>query len=213
MTKQNFCDTLIEEFDRGLRTLTKPSRNTPRENPANNTHQESELSEKDAQLSGRLMRVNHAGEIAAQGLYHGQALTAHNNATLEQMRISAKEEEDHLAWCEQRLNELNTPRSMITPFWYIGSYAIGATAGLFGDKWSLGFVAETENQVEKHLQNHLEKLPTQDAKSKSIIELMKQDERRHGDAARNLGGVDLPKPLQKAMQAVSKIMTTGAYWV
>ena len=212
MNKQNFCDTLIEEFDRGLRTLTKTSRNTPRENPANNIP-EADLSEKDMQLSGRLMRVNHAGEIAAQGLYHGQALTARDDATLEQMRVSAKEEEDHLAWCEQRLNDLHTPRSMITPFWYVGSYAIGATAGLFGDKWSLGFVAETENQVEKHLQSHLEKLPTQDTKSKSIIELMKEDERKHGDAARNLGGVDLPKPIQKTMQAVSKIMTTGAYWV
>lgn len=212
MHKQSFCDTLIIEFDRGLRTLTKSSRHTPRDNPAN-TIQEGELTDKDAQLSGKLMRVNHAGEIAAQGLYHGQALTARNAATLEQMRISAKEEEDHLAWCEQRLSELNTPRSLITPFWYVGSYAIGATAGLFGDKWSLGFVAETENQVEQHLQSHLEQLPSDDNKSRSIIELMKDDERKHGDAARNLGGVDLPQPVQKAMQAISKIMTTGAYWI
>lgn len=212
MTRQNFCDKLIEEFDRGLRTLTKSSRITPRENPAKDIH-ESGLSEQDMQLSGRLMRVNHAGEIAAQGLYHGQALTARDETTLEQMRVSAKEEEDHLAWCEERLNELQTPRSMITPFWYIGSYAIGATAGLFGDKWSLGFVAETENQVETHLQSHLDKLPAHDDKSRAIIEMMKEDERRHGDAARNLGGVDLPKPVQKGMQAVSKIMTTGAYWV
>jgi len=212
MNRQNFCDKLIEEFDRGLRTLTKSSRITPRENPAKDIH-EAELSAQDIQLSGRLMRVNHAGEIAAQGLYHGQALTARDETTLQQMRVSAKEEEDHLAWCEQRLNELQAPRSMITPFWYIGSYAIGATAGLFGDKWSLGFVAETENQVETHLQSHLDKLPTQDDKSRAIIEMMKEDERRHGDAARNLGGVDLPKPVQKGMQAVSKIMTTGAYWV
>jgi len=212
MNRQNFCDKLIEEFDRGLRTLTKSSRITPRENPAKDIH-ETELSAQDMQLSGRLMRVNHAGEIAAQGLYHGQALTARDETTLQQMRVSAKEEEDHLAWCEQRLNELQTPRSMITPFWYIGSYAIGATAGLFGDKWSLGFVAETENQVETHLESHLDKLPTHDDKSRAIIEMMKEDERRHGDAARNLGGVDLPKPVQKSMQAVSKIMTTGAYWV
>lgn len=212
MNKQNFCDKLIEEFDRGLRTLTKSSRITPRENPAKDIN-ETELSAQEMQLSGRLMRVNHAGEIAAQGLYHGQALTARDETTLQQMRVSAKEEEDHLAWCEQRLNELQTPRSMITPFWYIGSYAIGATAGLFGDKWSLGFVAETENQVETHLQSHLDKLPTHDDKSRTIIEMMKEDERRHGDAARNLGGVDLPKPVQKSMQAVSKIMTTGAYWV
>ena len=212
MNKQSICDTLIEEFDRGLRTLSQSSRNTPRENPANNI-EDGELSEQDAQLSGRLMRVNHAGEIAAQGLYHGQALTARDEATLKQMQVSAKEEEDHLAWCEQRLNELNTPRSMITPLWYIGSYAIGATAGLFGDKWSLGFVAETEKQVEKHLENHLEKLPAQDAKSQSILKLMKEDEHQHGEAAKNLGGVDLPKPVQKGMQAISKIMTTGAYWI
>ena len=212
MSKQSFCDALIEVFDRGLRTLTKSSRTTPRDNPANDVN-EGDLSEQDAQLSGRLMRVNHAGEIAAQGLYHGQALTARDDSTLQQMRISAKEEEDHLAWCEQRLTELQTPRSMITPFWYIGSYAIGATAGLFGDKWSLGFVAETEDQVEAHLQRHLDKLPTQDDKSRAIIEQMKQDERQHGDAARNLGGVNLPKPVQKTMQAVSKVMTTGAYWV
>ena len=212
MSKQSFCDAFIEEFDRGLRTLTKSSRTTPRDNPANAVN-EGELSEQDAQLSGRLMRVNHAGEIAAQGLYHGQALTARDDSTLQQMRISAKEEEDHLAWCEQRLTELQTPRSMITPFWYVGSYAIGATAGLFGDKWSLGFVAETENQVEAHLQRHLDKLPAQDEKSRAIIEVMKQDERQHGDAARNLGGVNLPKPVQKTMQAVSKVMTTGAYWV
>jgi len=212
MNKKNLTDILIEEFDRGLRTLTKPSRSTPRENPANNI-QEAELSEQEVQLSGRLMRVNHAGEIAAQGLYHGQALTARDDSTLEQMRVSAKEEEDHLAWCEQRLHELQTPRSLISPFWYVGSYAIGATAGLFGDKWSLGFVSETENQVEQHLQSHLEKLPAQDEKSKAIIELMKEDEHRHGDAARQLGGVELPTPIQKGMQAVSKIMTTGAYWV
>ncbi len=212
MNKRNFCDTLIEEFDRGLRTLTKASRSASRDNPADDIP-EADLNDQEATLSGRLMRVNHAGEIAAQGLYHGQALTARNQATLEQMRVSAKEEEDHLAWCEQRLNELQTPTSMITPLWYAGSYAIGATAGLFGDKWSLGFVAETENQVEQHLQSHLEKLPAQDEKSKSIIDLMQQDERRHGDAARNLGGVDLPKPVQKAMQAVSKVMTTGAFWI
>ena len=212
MNKQNLCDTLIEEFDRGLRTLTKASRTAGRDNPADTIH-EAELSDKEMQLSGRLMRVNHAGEIAAQGLYHGQALTAHDDATLKQMRISAKEEEDHLAWCEQRLNELQTPRSMITPMWYIGSYAIGATAGLFGDKWSLGFVAETEDQVEKHLQRHLEKLPAQDEKSRSIVKLMKEDEHRHGAAARNLGGAELPPPVQKAMQMVSKIMTKGAYWI
>lgn len=212
MTRQSFCNSIIEEFDRGLRTLCKSSRNSARDNPANNVA-ETELTEKEMQLSGRLMRVNHAGEIAAQGLYHGQAFTARAEATLEQMRISAKEEEDHLAWCEQRLNELHASKSLISPFWYAGSYAIGATAGLFGDKWSLGFVAETENQVEQHLQNHLMRVPAHDEKSKSIIKAMQQDERRHGDAAKNLGGAELPKPVQTTMQAISKIMTSAAYWI
>jgi ubiquinone biosynthesis monooxygenase Coq7 len=212
MSKRYFSDRLIEEFDRGLRTLTKSSRHAQRRNPAE-TLEESELSEKETLLSGRLMRVNHAGEIAAQGLYHGQALTAKNDATLNQMHISAKEEEDHLAWCEQRLNELQTPRSLIGPVWYLGSYAIGATAGLFGDRWSLGFVAETEDQVEKHLENHLKKLPSHDQKSRAIIEKMKQDEHQHGQAARDLGGKQLPIPAQKTMRLVSKVMTTGAYWV
>ncbi len=208
----SFSDQMIEQFDRGLRTLTKQSRHAQRENPANQYGEES-LSEQDRLAAGRLMRVNHAGEIAAQGLYHGQSLTARNKETLEQMQQSAKEEEDHLAWCEQRLNELQTPRSLIGPVWYFGSYAIGATAGLFGDKWSLGFVAETEDQVEKHLQNHLNKLPSNDSKSRAIIEKMKLDEHQHGESARNLGGVSLPTPIKKTMQFVSKVMTTGAYWV
>lgn len=209
---RTFSDRLIEEFDRGLRTLTKHSRHAQRENPAN-LHNKDNLSEQDRLTSGRLMRVNHAGEVAAQGLYHGQALTARSNEVLEQMHYSAKEEEDHLAWCEQRLKELQTPRSLIGPVWYFGSYAIGATAGLFGDKWSLGFVAETEDQVEKHLEKHLHKLPATDSKSRVIIEKMKSDERQHGESARSLGGVSLPAPIKNTMQFVSKIMTTGAYWI
>ncbi|MFK7793892.1 MAG: 2-polyprenyl-3-methyl-6-methoxy-1,4-benzoquinone monooxygenase [Gammaproteobacteria bacterium] len=212
MSKQSFSDQVITQFDRGLRTLTKASRHAQRSNPAEQ-FEEQNLSEKEIQLSGRLMRVNHAGEVAAQGLYHGQALTAKNAATLKQMQISAKEEEDHLAWCEQRLNQLHTPRSLVGPIWYLGSYAIGATAGIFGDRWSLGFVAETEDQVEAHLENHLAKLPTQDQKSRAIIEKMKQDEQHHGQTARDLGGNPLPAPVQKTMHLVSKVMTTGAYWV
>ena len=206
------ADRFIEEFDRGLRTLTKKSRNAQRENPAEQIS-ETELSEKDIQTSGRLMRVNHAGEIAAQGLYHGQALTAHSQETLDRMCISASEEEDHLAWCEERLHELSTSRSLISPFWYWGSYAMGATAGIFGDKWSLGFVAETEKQVEQHLENHLDRLPTNDNKSRAIIKVMQDDERHHGEAAKELGGTELPKPIQEGMKLVSKVMTVGAYWV
>jgi ubiquinone biosynthesis monooxygenase Coq7 len=208
----SLADRLIEEFDRGLRTLTKKSRHAQRDNPALHVA-ETELSENDIQTAGRLMRVNHAGEIAAQGLYHGQALTAQKQETLDRMQISAAEEEDHLAWCEQRLHELNTSRSLISPFWYWGSYAMGATAGVFGDKWSLGFVAETEKQVEQHLENHLNRLPENDIKSRAIIEVMKDDERHHGEEAKKLGGVDLPTPIQQGMKLVSKVMTVGAYWV
>ena len=210
--KLTLPDRLIAEFDRGLKTLTKQARKTQRDNPADK-YSDEDLSEHDRQQSGRLMRVNHAGEVAAQGLYHGQALTAQSNEVLEQMHHSAKEEEDHLAWCEQRLNELQTPRSLIGPFWYFGSYAIGATAGLFGDKWSLGFVAETEDQVEQHLEKHLQKISANDSRSRAIIEEMKADEHQHGQSARNLGGATLPVPIKSTMQLVSKVMTTGAYWI
>ena len=120
---------------------------------------------------------------------------------------------DHLAWCEERLGELQTPTSMISPLWYFGSFAIGATAGLMGDRWSLGFVSETEIQVEQHLTDHLDKLPTQDHKSCAILEQMKADEIQHGEKARELGGVELPNPIKKSMQLVSKVMTVGAFWI
>ena len=211
MSNISLSDRLINEFDRGLRTLTQSKRTAQRHNPGD-TCNEQDLSEQERLTAGRMMRVNHAGEIAAQGLYHGQALTARDEETLQRMQVSAGEEEDHLAWCEQRLEELQTPRSIIGPIWYFGSYAIGATAGLVGDRWSLGFVAETEKQVEQHLTEHLDQLPAQDQKSRAILEQMKFDEQQHGEAARNLGGVDLPKPVCNAMKLVSKIMTTGAYW-
>lgn len=212
MNQSSLADQLIAEFDRGLRTLTRQNSSAQRENPAN-LHAEQNLSEKDRQTAGRLMRVNHAGEVAAQGLYHGQALTARTEQTQQRMQISAREEEDHMAWCEQRLDELQTPRSLISPLWYFGSYAIGASAGFFGDRWSLGFVSETETQVEQHITNHLNKLPIDDQKSRAILNQMKIDEIHHGQAARDLGGVDLPKPIKKAMKLISKVMTTGAYWI
>lgn len=205
-------DRLIIEFDRGLRTLTSLDRPAQRENPAND-YNGPDFSDQNREKAGRLMRVNHAGEVAAQGLYHGHALTARSEDTLQRMQQSAREEEDHLAWCEERLQELQTPRSLIGPLWYFGSYVIGATTGLFGDRWSLGFVAETEAQVEQHLNNHLGKLPEEDQKSRAILEQMKVDEQQHGEAARRLGGVELPQPIRKAMKLISKIMTTGAYWI
>ncbi len=160
-----------------------------------------------------LMRVNHAGEIAAQGLYHGQALTARNPATRALLEQAAREESDHLAWCEQRLKELNDRPSLLDPLWYAGSFAIGALAGLAGDRHSLGFVAETERQVERHLDGHLDALPADDARSRAIIEQMRADERAHGELAQAAGGATLPRPVQSLMRTTARIMTTTARWI
>jgi ubiquinone biosynthesis monooxygenase Coq7 len=159
------------------------------------------------------MRVNHAGEIAAQGLYHGQAMTARNPATRALLEQAAREESDHLAWCEQRLKELNDRPSLLDPLWYAGSFAIGALAGLAGDRRSLGFVAETERQVERHLDGHLEQIPQSDTRSRAIIEQMRADERVHGELARQAGGVTLPQPVQSLMRTTARIMTTTARWI
>jgi len=208
----SFADKLIIEFDRGLRTLSHNSVRTQRENPAKAVTA-NHMSADDMKLSARLMRVNHAGEVAAQGLYHGQAITAKNATTQANMDAAAREEGDHLAWCQERLNELNSHASIFSPVWYLGSFAIGATAGLLGDKWSLGFVAETEAQVEEHLQDHLRRLPAQDNKSQAIIQQMQQDEHEHGQTAKSLGGAELPTPAKKLMSSISHVMKVGAYWV
>ncbi len=213
MKNYSFADRIILELDRGLKTLSANSTaRAQRDNPAS-TVVESELSAQHKQTSARLMRVNHAGEVAAQGLYHGQALTAKNSETLVRMQASAQEEADHLAWCQQRLNELDSHPSLINPLWYMGSFAMGLTAGLCGDKWSLSFVSETEKQVEEHLSEHLQRLPTEDLKSRAILNQMQQDEIEHGEAARKLGGTDLPKPVPQLMRSVSQIMKVGAYWI
>jgi ubiquinone biosynthesis monooxygenase Coq7 len=204
-------DRFILEFDRGLRTLTRQKRTTQRDNPAKHLA-EPQLTEQERKRAARLMRVNHAGEVAAQGLYHGQALTAHDTKIIDAMHSSAREEEDHLAWCEERLNELHSHPSLLGPLWYLGSYGLGATAGFFGDRWSLGFVGETEKQVEQHLTDHLSKLPEEDHKSRSILAQMQEDERMHGDKAMAMGGEELPTPVKKIMKLVSRVMTTGAYW-
>jgi len=160
-----------------------------------------------------LMRVNHAGEIAAQGLYQGQAATARLTTVRASMEKAAEEENDHLAWCQERLAELGSRPSILNPIWYAGAFAIGATAGLIGDRWSLGFVAETERQVVRHLEDHLARLPRGDARSKAILEQMKIDEQRHGATAEQAGGAQLPAPVRQLMGAVSRIMTRGAYRV
>jgi ubiquinone biosynthesis monooxygenase Coq7 len=158
-----------------------------------------------------LMRVNHAGEIAAQALYQGQALTARDPKIRAHMLDAAREEEQHLKWCEERLAELGAGPSMLKPLWYAGSFAIGAAAGLAGDAWSLGFVAETERQVSEHLDDHLEKLPEEDARSRAIVSRMREDETRHGRNAEAAGGRPLPEPVRALMRRVARIMKFGAY--
>jgi ubiquinone biosynthesis monooxygenase Coq7 len=158
-----------------------------------------------------LMRVNHAGEIAAQALYHGQALTARTPELRETLLQAARDETDHLAWCEQRVRELDSRTSLLAPVWYTGSFLIGTLAGLAGDRNSLGFVAETEKQVVEHLESHLHQLPEDDARSRRIVEQMQADEDRHGSEAREAGGRELPRPVRELMRRTARIMTWTAY--
>jgi ubiquinone biosynthesis monooxygenase Coq7 len=160
-----------------------------------------------------LMRINHAGEVAAQALYAGQALTAKEAATQASMVEAAQEETDHLAWCSERIDELGGRKSVLNPVWYAGSFAIGALAGLAGDKVSLGFVAETEKQVGKHLESHLRDLPQGDARTRAIIEQMRVDEAHHGQSAAKAGANELPPPIRALMKLTSKVMTRTAYWL
>lgn len=203
-------DNLIANIDQGMRTIFGKPDVTERPNPAANV-EEPALNEQEKRHSAGLMRVNHAGEIAAQALYQGQALTARNSTVREKMERAAQEENDHLDWCESRLKELDSHTSYLAPFWYAGSLAIGAIAGAAGDKWSLGFVVETERQVEKHLDNHLDDISENDKKSRVIIEQMKEDEIHHADMALNAGGAPLPAPVKALMKLTSKVMTKTAY--
>lgn len=205
-------DELLFQVDTGLRTLFGKPVITERPNPGEAVS-EGELTAQDRELAGRLMRINHAGEISAQGLYQGQALTAKLPQVREKMERAAQEENDHLAWCEQRCHELGTHTSYLGPIWYFGSVAIGAAAGIAGDKWSLGFVAETEHQVIRHLDSHIAQLAGDDHKSRAILEQMKEDEAHHATTALSAGGAVLPKPIQSLMQLTSKIMTRTAFWV
>jgi ubiquinone biosynthesis monooxygenase Coq7 len=159
------------------------------------------------------MRVNHSGEVSAQALYQGQALTSRDPAVGAALRASAAEETDHLAWCEQRLCELGGRTSLLNTLWYAGSFSIGAVAGALGDRTSLSFIAETETQVESHLSDHLERLPAGDSRSRTILERMKQDEIAHGRKAASLGGAPLPLPLRWSMRLASRVMTRSSYWL
>jgi 3-demethoxyubiquinol 3-hydroxylase len=204
-------DRLLMQVDKALRTVCGAPRVTERPNPAQ-AHPEADLAAGERRLVAGLMRVNHAGEVSAQALYQGQALTARLTEIRGKMERAAMEENDHLAWCEQRLAELDSHTSVLGPLWYAGSFAIGAAAGWAGDKWSLGFVAETEKQVVRHLEEHLERLPEQDGKSRAILEQMKEDEAHHATAALDAGGTELPEAVKQLMRLTSKLMTTTAYY-
>jgi len=206
------ADILIDHADRVLRTLSGHAKTTGRKTPADSA-QEQNLSDDEAQLSARLMRVNHAGEVAAQALYQGQSLTARDKDIQDKLKHAAEEENDHLAWCNKRVNELGQSTSIFDPLWYAGSLTLGATAGLFGDKWNLGFLAETEKQVVNHIEQHLDKLPENDAKTRAILEQMHIDENEHAELAIDNGGVELPEPIKQGMKLISKVMTKSSYWV
>ena len=203
-------DRLILEFDTALRSVVGGA-HAHRPTPGSDFGGNSGLDANERKHAAGLMRVNHVGEVCAQALYQSQKLVARNPEIQEMLDHSGQEEMDHLAWCENRLQELGSHTSYLNPLWYAGSFAIGLAAGLAGDKWSLGFVAETEKQVENHLESHLEKLPKEDQRSRAIVDQMRIDEIAHGQAAKNAGGANLPEPIQKIMQAMSKIMTTTAY--
>lgn len=204
-------DRLIIEFDRGLRTLFGQVHSS-RAHPDAGLP-EAVLDDSEKKRAAALMRVNHSGEICAQALYQGQSLTARDPAVQQQLHQAAREETEHLAWTARRVADLGGHLSLLNPLWYGGSFAIGAMAGLLGDKWNLGFLAETERQVGTHLQSHLGKLPLHDQKSRAVVSQMYLDETRHGNLAAQLGGVHLPLPVKLAMQGASRVMTSTAYWV
>ncbi len=204
-------DKLIHSFDQALRSLVPGATSAQRENPAKS--EDTQLMVSDARHVAGLMRVNHTGEVCAQALYHGQAMTAKLPNVRREMQQAAVEEQDHLAWCEDRLKELDSHTSLLNPVWYSLSFGMGALAGIAGDKYSLGFVAETERQVSLHLEDHIRQLPEHDERSRKILLQMNEDELHHRDTALNAGGVDLPAPVRIAMTGISKIMTKTSYYI
>jgi len=203
-------DQWIIEVDQVLRTLTGVH-SARRSTPQSQIVGDEQLSQDEIKHAAGLMRVNHVGEICAQALYQAQRLTSTSVPLKEKLYQAAKEEEDHLRWCAQRLEELGSRPSLLNPIWYAGSFAMGLVAGLAGDEWSLGFVAETEKQVEEHLQHHLSTLPLADDASRAIVEQMRQEEMAHGQMARDFGAKELPPLIQSTMRRVSGLMTKIAY--
>lgn len=204
-------DSLIVEFDKVLRTLFgNPAGERPSPGLA---VPDTELSSDEKSGVAALMRVNHCGEVCAQALYQGQALVARTESTRELLLHAAQEECDHLAWCRQRLDDLGGSRSVLNPLWYAGSFGLGVASGMLGDKWSMAFLVETERQVERHLDDHLARLPESDVKSRKILEAMRHDEMRHGDSGERHGAAPMPQAMKLAMRVMSRLMTRTAYWV
>ena len=204
-------DRCITEFDKGLRTVFgvhAPARPMPGKDLP-----ETNLSEAERRHAAALMRVNHCGEVCAQALYQGQALASNNEHLCEALDQAAREEADHLAWCERRIGELGGRLSVLNPLWYAGALSIGYAAGKLGDDWNLGFLAETEHQVEHHLQGHLHRLNKNDARTRTLVEQMKKDEAGHADTARRLGARELPGSVRNAMRLAAGVMTRSSYWV
>lgn len=207
----SFLDQIIISLDKGVRSLFAfPSAN--RENPAKNT-QEGALSDSEKKQSAALMRINHTGEVCAQALYFGQALAAKSSTTKQALIKAGEEETDHLAWCQERIDELQNRTSYLNPLWYMGSFSMGLLAGLISDKWSLGFVVETERQVEKHLQSHLNQISLADVKSRLILQQMAEDEAHHATVALGAGAIELPDGVKKLMSGLSKVMTKTTYYI
>lgn len=204
-------DQLISGFDQALRVVTGVAQ-AQRANPAQELH-DAQLSAQEKRHSAGLMRINHVGEVCAQALYNAQARFAKNEVIREKFIQAGQEEEDHLAWTAERLKELGANISVLNPLWYAGSYALGAVAAKLGDARSLGFVVETERQVEAHLASHLQQLPEDDVKSRAIVEQMRQDEAAHGAQAQAMGASETPRPVQKLMESMAKVMTTSAYYL
>jgi len=205
------ADRLIGEIDRALNNIfckQPSSRDYPAARAAADADER--LSAAEKKLAAGLMRVNHAGEMAAQALYQGQSLTARDPALADKLKNASIEESDHLNWCRNRLDELGERPSLMDPLWYAGSFAIGMSAGIAGDRWNLGFLEETEKQVVRHLDSHLERLPEHDARSRAIVAQMKIDEQGHADLAHHLGAATLPQPINRIMQLTAKVMTSLA---
>ncbi|HWM66365.1 MAG TPA: 2-polyprenyl-3-methyl-6-methoxy-1,4-benzoquinone monooxygenase [Steroidobacteraceae bacterium] len=216
MESRHPIDPLVSAADRALRAIFAPahaSRPVPDAPPPAPGTAPAVMSQADRRESAALMRVNHSGEVAAQALYHGQALISRSAATRDMLLHAAHEETDHLAWCEARLKELDSRPSLLNPLWYCGSFAIGALAAVAGDRTSLGFVVETERQVEGHLDEHLARLPSDDTRSRAILNVMRTDEIGHGATAKAAGASELPAPIRMLMRHAARVMTTAAYWI